>query len=85
MRQRTKAIAILLGFIVVSFLVFAPVVPQPWTIPGCTFLPCPSDSQPLVFHYYSSVAFYYFKIGGIYGACGGYYVWYGQFGTQFCT
>lgn len=86
MRRGTEAAAAILGLILVSFLVLAPVVAQRWVVSGsgCDFLLCSPDSHPLIVHYYTSVSLYYFKVGGVYGACGGgYQVKNGQF--EVCT
>jgi hypothetical protein len=70
--MRGLALVVVLGIIAVEcatiFIIFVPVVPETASEP-CFGGGCPHYTSLLVFNYYGSISFHYFKVGMVYGAC----------------
>jgi hypothetical protein len=73
--RTSLALVVALGIIVVEcmtlFILFVPVIAETASEP-CLGSACPQNVSVLVFHYYGSISFHYFKVGMVYGGCNGF-------------
>ena len=70
-KTKETIIVVLISLVSVSlFTVFVPIVPETEYAP--CYVPC-GNSAFVIIHYSSLMSFHFFKVGAVFGACGGNY------------